>query len=62
MFNILKTINKINGQLKGDIKLIDNTKILTELRSSASKIKVIQDTYKTDIEALYKEGILHNNF
>lgn len=53
--DILKTINKVNGQLKGDIKLIDNTKILTELRSSASKIKVIQDTYKTDIEALYKE-------
>jgi hypothetical protein len=53
--DILQTINKINGQLKGDISKIDNNKILTELRSSASKIKVIQDTYKTDIDALYKE-------
>jgi transcriptional regulator NrdR family protein len=53
--DILQTINKINSQLKGDISKIDNNKILTELRSAASKIKVIQDTYKTDIDALYKE-------
>lgn len=53
--DIIQTINKINGQLQGDISKIDNNKILTELRSSASKIKVIQDTYKTNIDALYRE-------
>ena len=53
--DILQTTNKINNKLQGDISKIDNNEIITELRSTASKIKVIQDTYKTDIDALYKE-------
>jgi hypothetical protein len=52
--DILQTINKINGQLKGNVTKIDD-KIITELRNTASKIKVIQDTYKVDVDALYKE-------
>ena len=53
--DILQTTNKINNKLQGDISKIDSNEIITELRSTASKIKVIQDTYKTDIDALYKE-------
>jgi len=53
--DILQTTNKINNKLQGDISKIDSNEIITELRSTASKIKVIQDTYKTNIDALYKE-------
>jgi hypothetical protein len=53
--DILKTINKINDELQGDISTIDSNKIITELRSTASKIKVIQDTNNADIKAVYQE-------
>ena len=53
--DILRTTNKINDKLKGKVSDIDSNELLTELRSISSKIKVIQDTFKTDIDALYKE-------
>jgi hypothetical protein len=49
--DILRTTNKVAGNLKN----IDTDKIITELRNTAQKIDIIQETFEADKSALYDE-------